>query len=150
MRKANRTMQRRDPGHVLTPYQVQQLVMPIHMALELLPLGLFDAQHGHSLAAFLNVAQVAARDAGRGDIHDLAVEGAEVLLAMRRRVNAGKAWNVTTTERETLTRCVMVMDRWYRTQSSSRWKRALLAVLRICDRAMAEGKEEMDVLEMAG
>lgn len=149
MRKANRKMKPRMAGHVLTPHQVQQLVMPIHMAIELLPLGLFTEQHGHDLAAFLNVAQVAARDAQRGDIHDIASGGAEVLLTMRNRVRSGKGWNVTTEERERLTRCVMTMDRWYRTQSSARWKRALYAVLRICDRALAEGKEEMDVLEAA-
>lgn len=136
------------PGHVLTPYQVQQLVMPIHVAIELLPLGLFGEKHGHDLAAFLNVAQIAARDAKRSDIHDIASDGAEVLLAMRKRVNAGKSWNVTTDERDRLTRCVMTLDRWYRTQSSARWKRALYAVLRICDRAMADGKEEMDILEI--
>ena len=149
MRKGNRRMKRIAKGHVLTPGQVEDLVLPIHAALTLLPLGLFTAEHGHSLAAFLNVCQVAARDAKRGDIHDIASGGAEVLLTMRRRVNDGKGWNVTAQERETLTRCVMVMDRWYRTQSSSRWQRALYAVLRICDRAIAEGKEEMDLLEVA-
>lgn len=135
-------------GHVLTPHQVEQIMMPIHVALSLLPLGLFTAKHGHDLAAFLNVCQIAAKDAGRDDIHDLAVEGANVLLAMRYHVRAGKAWNVTTPERETLTRAVMTLDRWNRTQTSTRWRRALYAVLQACEQGMAEGKEEMDVLEL--
>lgn len=136
-------------GHIMTPSQVQELITPIHMAIELLPLGLFNAQHGHDLAAFLNVATLAARDAGRTDIHDVAQEGVEVLLTMRDRVRAGKSWNVTTDERETLTRVVMTLDRWHRTQTTTRWRRALYAVLRACDRAQAEGMQEMDLMDAA-
>ena len=79
----------RQRGHVLTPVQVQELVMPIHMSLQLLPLGLFTEQHGHDLAAFTNVAQFAADEAGRDDIHQHAHDAAEILLAMRDRVSAG-------------------------------------------------------------
>lgn len=140
----------REAGHVLTPQQVERLVMPIHVALELLPLGLYTEAHAHDLAAFLNVAQFAANDAARDDIHAEATSAAEVLLAMRDRVRAGRAWNVTAGERETLMRSVTVLDRWYRTQTNTRWRRALRQVYAICDRAWAEGREELDLLEVPG
>lgn len=136
-------------GHVLTPDQVQRLVMPIHVALELLPLGLFSEDHAHDLAAFLNVAQLAAKDAKRADIHNEVLAGVEVLAAMHDRARTGKSWNVTSDERETLTRTVTVLDRWYRTQPNSRWKRALYQVLVICDRATAKGVSVMDTIEVA-
>lgn len=138
----------RTRGHVLTPDQVQKLVMPIHVAIELLPLGLFSEDHAHDLAAFLNVAQLAAKDAKRADIHDEVLQAVDALSAMRDRVRAGKSWNVTAEERDTLTRTVTVLDRWYRTQPNSRWKRALYQVLLICDRATASGAGVMDVIEV--
>lgn len=136
-------------GHILRPDQVAALVTPIHVALELLPLGLYTIEHAHDLAAFLSVAQVAAEDARRPDIVEVGCEGAKVLLKMRDRAKAGKSWNVTNEEREALTRCVMTIDRWYRTQTNVRWRKALATVLVMADRAIAEGKEELDLIEQA-
>jgi hypothetical protein len=93
------------------------------------------------------VAQLAAKDARRADIHNEVLAGVEVLAAMHDRARTGKSWNVTADERETLTRTVTVLDRWYRTQPNSRWKRALYQVLLICDRATASGAGAMDVIE---
>lgn len=147
--RAPRSVRHRDRGHVLTPKQVEDLVIPIHIAIELLPLGLYTEQHAYDLAAFLNVAQFAANDAGRDDIHAATVSGVHVLMAMRDRVRAGKVWNVTMSERDTLMRTVTILDRWYRTQTNTRWKRALRRVYEICDRALAEGRNELDVMEVA-
>lgn len=122
--------------------------MPIHVALELLPLGLFNESHAHDLAAFLNVAQFASQDAGRDDIHTLTGDAVEVLCTMRDRARAGKAWNVTAAERTQLTHCVTTLDRWYRTQPNTRWRRALAKVYAICDRALAEGRNELDLIEV--
>ncbi|MCB1889090.1 MAG: hypothetical protein KDH20_15895 [Rhodocyclaceae bacterium] len=135
-------------GHVLTPAQVQKLVTPIHMALELLPMGLYSEQHGHDLAAFLNVAQLASDEAGRNDIHDHAHDAAVILLRMRDRARARGQWNVTTDERTDLYRHVLAIDKWMRGVSNARWKRALRRVLTICDTATAEGKQEMDCIDI--
>lgn len=147
--RAPRHLPRRDRGHVMTPRQVEQLVMPIHIAIELLPLGLYTEQHAHDLAAFLNVAQFAANEAGRDDIHAETVCGVRVLMAMRDRARAGKAWNVTHDERTTLLRTVNILDCWHRTQTNTRWERAMRRVIEICDRAMAQGRRELDVMEVA-
>lgn len=135
-------------GHVLTPAQVRTLVTPIHVALELLPLGLYTEAHAHDLAAFLNVAQLAADEAGKEEVHTTAHDAAEILLRMRDRAKAGRSWNVTADERQRLMLAVLVIDRWMRGVSSTRWARALHAVLAICDRAAARGMQEMDCLDM--
>ena len=135
-------------GHVLTPSQVRHLVTPIHVALELLPMGLYSEQHAHDLAAFLNVAQLAADEAGKEQIHSTAHDAAVILLRMRDRVKAGHAWNVTAGERQQLMQAVTIIDRWMRGVSSTRWARALRAVLAICDKAAAQGMQEMDCLDL--
>lgn len=140
---------RRDRGHVMMPHQVERLVMPIHVALELLPLGLFTEQHAHDLAAFLTVAQLAAEEAGREDIVSAGADGALALLAMRDRVRDGKAWNVTTDERARLMRCVVTLDRWYRTTTTSRWVRALRRATELADAAMARGAGRLDLISEA-
>lgn len=139
----------RPTGHVLTPDQVRQMVTPIHIALKLLPLGLYTEQHAHDLAAFLSVAQVAAEDARRDDIVKAGADGARVLLAMRDRVRAGRAWNVTADERDKLTRCVVVIDRWFRTQTSARWIRAMRKVYAMSARAWEQGLGELDLISEA-
>jgi pyruvate/oxaloacetate carboxyltransferase len=135
-------------GHILTPQQVQQLVMPIHMAIELLPLGLYTEDHAHDLAAFLNIAQCAAVEAGRDDIITAAVEAVEVLAEMKHRADEGKNWNVTTAERDTLMRAVVTIDKWQRTQTTARWTRAMHKVIAACDRALAGGAKPMQFMEV--
>lgn len=135
-------------GHVLTPPQVQKLVMPIHVALELLPLGLYTEQHAHDLAAFLNVAQFASDEAGRNDIHEHAHGAVLILLRMRDRATARGSWNVTADERAQLHAHIVAIDRWMRGVSSTRWGRALRHVLAACDRAAAKGLQEMDVIDI--
>lgn len=148
MRKRNHRMKRIPKGHVLTPKQVETLVMPIHVSLTLLPMGLFQEQHGHNLAAFVNVAQLAADEAGRDDIHQHAHGAAVILLRMRDRVRGGKGWNVTTAERDGLMKHITAIDGWMRGVSNVRWYRALNRVAAMCDRLLAEGKAEMDLVEV--
>lgn len=131
-------------GHVLTPHQVQQLVMPIHVALEMLPLGLYTQQHAHDLAAFVNIAQFAADEAGRKDIHDHAYQTAVILLRMRDR----PSWNVTSAERSDLQRHILAIDKWMRGVSSTRWARAIRRSLAAIDRAKARGLREMDCIDV--
>ena len=136
-------------GHILTPQQVEKLVMPIHVALELLPIGLYTEEHAHDLAAFLTVAQVAAKEAGREDIVTAGSQGATVLLDMHKRVRDGKSWNVTAAEREKLMNSVLTIDKWHRTQTNARWIRAMRKVLEMCDRAKAKGAQPFDLMEEA-
>lgn len=135
-----------DCGHVMAPHQIARLVTPIHVALELLPLGLFTEQHAHDLAAFLTVAQLAAEDAGREDIVTAGADGALALLAMRDRVRAGKSWNVTADEHTRLMRCVVTLDRWYRTTTNTRWIKAARRASALADAALARGAGRLDLI----
>ena len=135
-------------GHVLTPGQVQTLVMPIHVAAELLPLGLFSEAHAHDLAAFLSVAQFAADEACREDVHDSAHRGAEILCAMRDRAQKCGRWNVTTEERQALHASILTIDKWMRGVSSTRWARALHRVLAICNKLEAEGRTPLESIDV--
>lgn len=147
MRKRGARIKNNRSGHTLTPQQVRTLVTPIHVAIELLPMGLYNEQHAHDLAAFLNVAQLASDEAGNEDVHTIANGAADVLIAMRDRAKTGKAWNCTHDERETLKHAVVVIDRWLRTLTTRRWGDALRRVYVLCDKATAEGKEELDLIE---
>ena len=133
-------------GHILTPQQVQKLVTPIHVALELLPLGLYTEAHAHDLAAFLTIAQVAAKEAGRDDIVKAGAAGADVLIAMKNRAKAGKSWNVTVDERDALLRSITALDQWQRTQTTTRWARAMHKVIAMCERAEASGAQPFDLM----
>lgn len=131
---------------MLTPDQVEKLLLPLHLAIELLPLGLFTEEHARAIACFLSVAQMAAEEAGKTEVTEIGAEGALVIMAMRDRVRRGANWNVTAEERATLARCLVVMDRFFRTQSSARWLRAMDRVDAICEAARAEGAQELDVV----
>jgi hypothetical protein len=140
------TRRRGDCGHVLMPRQIERLVMPIHVALELLPLGLYTESHAHDLAAFLTVAQLAAEEAGREDLVGVGADGALVLIAMRDRVREGAAWNVTAAERERLMHCVLTLDRWYRSTTTTRWIRAARKATALADAALARGAGRLDLV----
>lgn len=138
-----------DRGHILMPHQITRLVMPIHVALELLPLGLYTEHHAHDLAAFLTIAQLAAESLGREDIVQAGADGALVLLAMRDRARAGKSWNVTQDERDRLMRCVVTLDRWYRRVTTTAWTRAARRATDIADAALARGAGRLDLITEA-
>ena len=45
-------------GYLLLPHQVAKYVTPLHIALELLPLGLFNKDHANGLARIINLMSV--------------------------------------------------------------------------------------------
>jgi hypothetical protein len=85
-------------GYLLLPHQVAKYVMPLHVALELLPLGLFNKDHANSLAQVINLMSVDSATSSRA-VYVAANACADVLAGMFERVQQGKAWNVTAEER---------------------------------------------------
>ena len=144
MRKRTRRKVR-PAGHILTPKQVERLTMPIYMALELLPLGLFEECHAHDLAACLSIAQVAAEDAGKSELVEIGAEGARTLISMRDRARDGQGWVASDAERDVLSRAVGCIDRFYRTQNTARWCRALATVNAISAAGRAAGQRPLDL-----
>lgn len=148
MRKRGAKRRHIDPrAGILMPHQTQNLLTPIHMAIELLPLGLFTEDHGHDLAAFLNVISIASTNAGDSTAHKAAQLAAAVLLKMKNRAMEGKAWNVTFDERNALMESIVTCDKFMRRQPHSRVRAAILKTYQWCAEAASRGLEEMDLIE---
>lgn len=119
----------------------------MHMGLELLPLGLFTRAHADHLAMVINL--VAADAASRGNgVWEIADQAGGVLTRMFERVKAGRAWNVTSEERETLKDAMLKIDRYFRTWTSSRLTIAACTVDEINRKAKAEGRGFLDRVEL--
>ena len=77
---------------------VHKMLTPLHMSVELLPLGLFTEDHAEMIAKLINLMAVDSAGKGNG-MWQVADAVGQVLLAMQARVDEGKSWNVTATER---------------------------------------------------
>lgn len=106
-------------GHLLLPHQVAQYVTPLHISLELLPLGLFNRDHANKLAQVVNLITVDSLNTNPV-VYAAANTCADILSTMFERVKAGKSWNVTADEREKLRNHILIFDRALRTWTSHR------------------------------
>ena len=123
---------------LLDEFAIHKMLTPLHMSVELLPLGLFTEDHAGMIAKLINL--VAVDSAGKGNgLWQVADSVGQVLIAMQERVEAGKSWNVTATERETLVENIMKMDKHFRTWTVRRFNINAMAVNEINNRAKAEG-----------
>ena len=126
---------------------IHKMLTPLHMSVELLPLGLFTEDHAEMIAKLINL--VAVDSAGKGNgMWQIADAVGQVLLAMQARVDEGKSWNVTATERETLVENVMKMDKHLRTWTVRRFNINAMAVNEINNRAKAQGAKRGQRVEI--
>lgn len=126
---------------------IHKMLTPMHMSVELLPLGLFTEDHAGMIAKLINL--VAVDSAGKGNgLWQVADSVGQVLIAMQERVEAGKSWNVTATERETLVENIMKMDKHFRTWTVRRFNINAMAVNEINNRAKAEGYKRGQRVEL--
>ena len=148
--KTNRWGKRINPAAVATLLDeaaIHKMLTPLHMSVELLPLGLFTEDHAETLAKLVNL--VAVDSAGKGNgMWQVADAVGQVLIAMQERVEAGKSWNVTATERETLVENIMKMDKHFRTWTVRRFNINAMAVNEINNRAKAEGYKRGQRVEL--
>ena len=129
---------KRSTGHILLEHQVQKTVMPLHMALAMLPKGLFTRSHADSLAKVINIVFVDSegRDAAA---YQSAKDAGDVLCSMFSRVNEGKSWNTTAGEREKLMASIVSMDKYIRRLTTDRFLIAAITVDRLNAEAKAKG-----------
>ena len=123
---------------LLDEFTIHKMLTPLHMSVELLPLGLFTEDHAGMIAKLINLMAVDSAGKGNG-LWQVADSVGQVLIAMQERVEAGKSWNVTATERETLVENIMKMDKHFRTWTVRRFNINAMAVNEINNRAKAEG-----------
>ena len=126
---------------------IHKMLTPLHMSVELLPLGLFTEDHAGMIAKLINLMAVDSAGKGNG-LWQVADSVGQVLIAMQERVEAGKSWNVTATERETLVENIMKMDKHFRTWTVRRFNINAMAVNEINNRAKAEGYERGQRVEL--
>lgn len=129
--------------------EILALVLPVHVAVSLLPLGLYSQFHSDSLAAFLSVGQIAARNAGSFGLIAVVERGAAAVIAIKRRNTASGEWFATDDEMRALLTAVSTLDKWHKTITFSEYRTAVMTFIQICDRATANGKGNCDVLEDA-
>ena len=129
---------KRSTGHILLEHQVQKMVMPLHMALAMLPKGLFTRSHADSLAKVINIVFV---DSERRNAfaYKAATDAGEVLCSMFARVNDGKSWNTTIDEKVRLMESIVSMDKYIRTLTTDRFLIAAITVDRLNAEAKAKG-----------
>ena len=132
---------------LLDEFAIHKMLTPLHMSVELLPLGLFTEDHAETLAKLVNL--VAVDSAGKGNgMWQVADAVGQVLLAMQARVDEGKSWNVTAQEREALVENVMRMDKHFRTWTVRRFNINAIAVNEINARAKAQGAKRGQRVEI--
>ena len=117
---------------------IHKMLTPLHMAIELLPLGLFTQDHAEMIAKLINLMAVDSAGKGNG-LWQVADAVGQVLIAMQERVENGKSWNVTAQERETMIENIMKMDKYMRTWTVRRFNINAMAVNEINNRAKAQG-----------
>lgn len=128
---------------LLSERTMQLMLTPLHMAVELLPLGHFGREHADHVAKIINVVAMDPASKGNGML-EVADEAGQILLAMKARVDAGKSWNCTAAERERLTACILKMDKYMRTWTNRRFTIAAMTVDAINRRRIAEGAKFLE------
>lgn len=128
---------------LLSERTMQLTLTPLHMAVELLPLGLFGRAHADHVAKVINVVAMDSASKGNG-MWEVADEAGQILLAMKARVDAGKSWNCTVAERERLTACILKMDKYMRTWTNRRFTVAAITVDRVNRERIAQGAKFLE------
>lgn len=132
---------------LLNEAAINKMLTPLHMSVELLPLGLFTEDHAETIAKLVNL--VAVDSAGKGNgMWQIADAIGQVLLSMQARVEQGKAWNVTVDERASLVENVMKLDKYLRTWTVRRFNINAMAVNEINNRAKAQGAKRGQRVEI--
>lgn len=134
-------------GALLSQEAISRMLTPLHMSVELLPLGLFTKDHAEHVAKLVNL--VAADSAGRGDgAWQVADRVGSILVAMKERADVGKAWNCTSAERAELIENITKMDRYMRAWTNRRFTQAAMTVDAINAKARAAGGQFMERVEI--
>ena len=133
----------RSRGHILLENQVSKLVLPLHLSLTLLPMGVFTREHADSLAKVINLVFVDS-DGRSPEAYAAAKEAGAVLCSMFKRVREGKSWNTTIEERDRLMKAIVTMDRYVRRFTTDRFLKAAMTVDALNAQAKAKGYGFLD------
>lgn len=130
-------------GHILIESQVAKIVTQLHIAAELIPLGLFNKAHANAMANAVNIVFVDA-DGRNPDAYQAAKEAGDVIMSMHARVKEGKNWGATVDERAKLIKAIVRIDKHIRTMTTSRLSIAAVTVDTINKEAKEKGYGFLD------
>lgn len=136
-------------GVLLGEAAIHRLLIPLHTAATLLPMGLFTREHADKVALIVNLVSVDAAERG-SEMWKTANRVGDILVCMRTRADSGKAWNCTADERAALIEGVRAMDRYMRTWTNRRFTLAAMTVDRINAKAVARGGKFLDRVDLEG
>lgn len=132
---------------LMTEKSLSKVLTPLHISVELLPLGLFSKDHAEAVLKVVNLVSADSASKGNG-MWQVADEAGMIILAMKRRVDEGKAWNCTVDERQRLIHSIVKMDRYMRTWTNKRFTVAAITIDRTNAEARSQGKVFMDRVEL--
>lgn len=130
-------------SHLLMPNQVAKYVLPLHMAVELLPLGLYQREHANHAAMVINLVRIDAT--GRSaEVYDMANEAAGTLSGIIARYTRTEKWGATSEELSALRKAALVMDKYMRTWTTNRLRVAAATADVLNEQAKARGAKTFE------
>lgn len=135
----------RQASHIVLPDKIAKLVLPLHTALTLIPLGMFSRENANEIAKIVNVVIVDS-DERNDAVNQTAINVGNVLANMFKRVRSGSNWGATTEELRILKHGIVVMDRYLRTITVRRYDLAVAIVNAINNEAKAKGYGFLDTM----
>lgn len=132
-------------SYLLLPSQVAKYVLPLHMAIELIPLGLCQREHVNHAAMIINLVRIDAT--GRSTtVYEIANNAAGTLSSIIDRFGRTQKWGATTDELQALRKAAIDMDRYMRTWTTHRLRVAAATADELNKQAMARGAKVFDTV----
>ena len=123
-------------------------MLPLHMGVELLPLGLFQRTHANHMAMVISLVRIDAT--GRSaEVYDLINEAAGVLASIIERHKRTDKYGATSEELSALRKAVLVMDKYMRTWTTDRLRIAAATADVLNEQAKARGAKTFDQVSYA-
>lgn len=118
-------------------------MLPLHMAVELLPVGLYQRDHANHAAMVINLVRVdAASRAPR--VYEAVNEAAGTLSSIVARNKRTGRWGATSEELSAMRNAIRIMDQYMRTWTAQRLRIAAATADAINQQAKARGGKAFD------
>lgn len=118
-------------------------MLPLHMAVELLPAGLYQREHANHAAMVINLVRVdAATRAPK--VYEAVNEAAGTLSTIVARNKRTNKWGATSEELSAMRNAVRIMDQYMRTWTAQRLRIAAATADAINQQAKARGGKAFD------
>jgi hypothetical protein len=119
-------------GHILLPKQHQEMILPMHLALDAIERGRGNISNRHTLAAGINIAgSVAVNVHGGDDIIPMIDAAKAAIISMDHRYTSKKRWGMTGPEIKAVRAGVLVYSQLLRRSNTGTLEAAIAHVYRV-------------------